>query len=226
MESQEQQDDHQSENNDSDSELEIDADREALPIFEFKQDIINAVINNLFCIVTGETGSGKTTQIPQYVVDHISLSDLLNPLSEVQQTQYPFELSKTAPVSISSRSLRTVVTQPRRVAAIQMAKRVAFESHSDLGGHVGYTIRFEDNSCDRTKIKYVTDGILVRECLIDKDLNDYDVVILDEAHERSMYTDILFSLVKQAVIRRKGSLRLIVTSATLQTKMFSQFFYN
>ena len=117
----------------------------------------------MFCIITGETGSGKTTQIPQYVVDHIALSDIMTPLPESQQQKYPFKCNKTAPASISSRSCRTVVTQPRRVAAIQMAKRVAFESNSSLGDHVGYTIRFEDMTNSSTKIKYVTDGILVRE---------------------------------------------------------------
>ena len=100
-----------------------------------------------------------------------------------------------------------------------MAKRVSFERSAELGDEVGYTIRFEDctHPDGLTQIKYVTDGILVRECLIDPDLNDYQVVILDEAHERSLNTDILFALVKQAVIRRKGTLRLVVTSATLKT---------
>ena len=107
-----------------------------------------------------------------------------------------------------------------------MARRVAFESGSRLGREVGYTIRFEDNSDYETAIKYVTDGILVRECLMDPDLQHYDVVVLDEAHERSLFTDILFSLVKQAVIKRKGTLRMVITSATLQTQMFSEFFFN
>lgn len=98
-----------------------------------------------------------------------------------------------------------------------MAKRVAEERGcSKVGGEVGYTIRFEDVSDpERTRIKYVTDGILVRECLEDPDLKNYSVVVLDEAHERSLNTDILFALVKQAVQRRKGTLRLVVTSATL-----------
>lgn len=98
-----------------------------------------------------------------------------------------------------------------------MAKRVADERNCNLGGEVGYTIRFDDKSSANTKIKYVTDGILVRECLVDADLQDYSVVVLDEAHERSLDTDILFALVKQAVIRRKGTLRLVVTSATLRS---------
>ena len=96
-----------------------------------------------------------------------------------------------------------------------MAIRVSKERATSLGREVGYTIRFEDKSSEDTLIKYVTDGILVRECLSDPDLSAYDAIVLDEAHERSLFTDILFSLVKTAVLKRRGALRLIVTSATL-----------
>lgn len=131
---------------------------------------------------------------------------------------------------------RVVITQPRRVAAIQMAKRVAYERGCDVGAEVGYTVRFDDKSSDArvdrhrgkahqiTRIKYVTDGILVRECLHDPNLSRYKVVILDEAHERSLNTDILFSLVKRACHNRKGDLRLIVTSATLKTNKISEYY--
>jgi ATP-dependent RNA helicase DHX8/PRP22 len=107
-----------------------------------------------------------------------------------------------------------------------MAKRVAFERQCQLGEEVGYSIRFEDKSSRQTRIKYVTDGILVRECVMDPNLKNYSVVILDEAHERSLNTDILFSLVKQAVINRKGGLKLIITSATLKTSQISEFYDN
>jgi len=119
-----------------------------------------------------------------------------------------------------------VVTQPRRVAAIQVAKRVSWERGIKLGSEVGYVIRFDDCVSSSTRIKYVTDGVLVRECLEDRDLTKYNVVILDEAHERSLNTDILFALAKQAVIRRQGSLRLVITSATLEIKKFSKYFYD
>jgi len=92
---------------------------------------------------------------------------------------------------------RVIVTQPRRVAAIQMAKRVSYERKCKMGDEVGYTVRFDDcSTTENTLIKYVTDGILVRECLLDADLTRYSVVVLDEAHERSLYTDILFALIK------------------------------
>ncbi len=119
---------------------------------------------------------------------------------------------------------RVVITQPRRVAAIQMAKRVAFEKKCTVGKEIGYSIRFEDFSNESTIIKYVTDGILVRECLSDPNLSKYNIIILDEAHERSLFTDILFALCKKAVLNRNGDLRLIVTSATLDTKQFSKYF--
>ena len=93
-----------------------------------------------------------------------------------------------------------------------------------LGQKVGYTIRFDDQTSEKTILRYVTDGILVRQCLKDRDLKEYSVVVLDEAHERSLYTDILFALVKQAVKRRNGTLKLVITSATLNTTQFSAFF--
>lgn len=102
------------------------------------------VRSNLFCIITGETGSGKTTQLAQYMVEELSKLDFKGDHDE---------------------RIRVVVTQPRRVAAIQMATRVAHERDSRLGGEVGYTIRFDDHTGSSTRIKYVTDGILVRECL-------------------------------------------------------------
>lgn len=99
-----------------------------------------------------------------------------------------------------------------------MAKRVSFERDCRMGQQVGYSIRFEDKTDPvLTQIKYATDGVLVRECLQDPDMSKYSVVVLDEAHERSLQTDILFALIKQAVLRRRGTLRLVITSATLKT---------
>ncbi|KAI8847111.1 putative ATP dependent RNA helicase [Chytridium lagenaria] len=116
-------------------------------------------------------------------------------------------------------------TQPRRVAAMSVAKRVAEEVGCRLGQEVGYTIRFEDCSGPETKIKYMTDGMLLREILVDPTLNRYSVLVLDEAHERTMSTDVLFGLLKDTV-KKRSDLKLIVTSATLDAEKFSTYFFN
>lgn len=133
--------------------------------------IFQAVAENQVLIVIGETGSGKTTQITQY-------------LSES---------------GFTSRG-KLGCTQPRRVAAMSVAKRVSEEYGCRMGQEVGYTIRFEDCTSPETVIKYMTDGMLLRECLIDPDLGGYAVIMLDEAHERTIYTDVLFGLLKTVCI--------------------------
>ena len=144
-------------------------------------------------IVIGETGSGKTTQMTQYLAE---LPD----------------------------SGRIACTQPRRVAAMSVAKRVSEEYGCRLGEEVGYTIRFEDCTGPQTRIKYMTDGMLLRECLVDSSLSQYSVIMLDEAHERTVNTDVLFGLLKKAV-KEHPRLKLIVTSATLEAEKFSNYFY-
>jgi HrpA-like RNA helicase len=139
--------------------------------------------------------TGKSTQIPQILVDHA----LINCNKGV------------------------VCTQPRRVAAVTIAQKVASERGVQVGDEVGYSIRFEDKSSVKTIIKYATDGVLLRECMGDPLLSKYSIVILDEAHERSLQTDILMGLLKQIQARR-SDLRLIVMSATLQVETFSSFF--
>ncbi|CAF4807274.1 unnamed protein product, partial [Rotaria magnacalcarata] len=116
-------------------------------------------------------------------------------------------------------------TQPRRVAAMSVAKRVSEEMQCKLGDDVGYAIRFEDCTSEKTIIKYMTDGILLRESLTDPDLDHYSAVIMDEAHERSLNTDVLFGLLREVVSRRQD-LKLIVTSATMDSEKFSDFFGN
>ena len=128
------------------------------------------------------------------------------------------------------------VTQPRRVAAMTVAKRVAEEMKTVLGGNgtVGYAVRFDDCTSENTSIKYLTDGLLLREALLDPLLSRYSVIILDEAHERTLQTDILFGVVKRVQRQRNSSdalaasktglLRVVVMSATLQTKLFSKYF--
>ncbi|KAG5672584.1 hypothetical protein PVAND_002700 [Polypedilum vanderplanki] len=169
--------------------------RQSLPIYKLKDDLIKAVTDNQILIVVGETGSGKTTQMTQYLAE----------------------------AGFISRG-RIGCTQPRRVAAMSVAKRVAEEYGCRLGQEVGYTIRFEDCTSSETLIKYMTDGMMLRECLMDLDLKGYSVIMLDEAHERTIHTDVLFGLLKQAV-KRRPELKLIVTSATLDAVKFSQYFF-
>nr|CAH8824939.1 unnamed protein product [Trichobilharzia regenti] len=169
--------------------------RQALPIYKLKDELMKAVNDNKVLIVIGETGSGKTTQITQY-------------------------LAEAGYVNTG----RIGCTQPRRVAAMSVAKRVSEEFGCRLGQEVGYTIRFEDCTAPETKIKYMTDGMLLRECLIDPDLRQYSVIMLDEAHERTIHTDVLFGLLKKA-IQKRDDMKLIVTSATLDSVKFSQYFF-
>lgn len=170
--------------------------KENLPIFQLKNELLEEIEKRNVLIVIGETGSGKTTQMTQYLLEK--------------------GYCKNGKIGC---------TQPRRVAAISIAKRVAEEMNCKLGEEVGYSIRFEDCCSEKTLIKYMTDGMLLREALLDKNLSSYSVIILDEAHERTIHTDILFGLLKQALSVRKD-LKLIVTSATLEAERFSKFFDN
>ncbi|OMJ12464.1 ATP-dependent RNA helicase dhx8 [Smittium culicis] len=174
----------------------IQEQRESLPIYDLRQSLINAVVENQVLVVVGETGSGKTTQMAQYLYEEGL-----------------------------ARSGRIGCTQPRRMAAASVAKRVAEEVGCRLGAEVGYTIRFEDCTSSDTKIKFMTDGMLMREILLDPDLKSYSVIILDEAHERTIATDVLFGLLKHSVTTRPD-LKLIVTSATLDAEKFSKYFFN
>ncbi|EEF29704.1 probable pre-mRNA-splicing factor ATP-dependent RNA helicase DEAH5 [Ricinus communis] len=176
--------------------LSFQEQRHSLPIYKLKKELIQAVLDNQVLVVIGETGSGKTTQITQYLA----------------------EAGYTAGGKIAC-------TQPRRVAAISVAKRVAEEVGCRLGEEVGYAIRFEDCTGPDTVIKYMTEGLLLREILTDKNLSQYSVIMLDEAHERTTYTDVLFGLLKQ-LLKRRCDLRLIVTSATLDAEKFSGYFFD
>ncbi|OEL27759.1 putative pre-mRNA-splicing factor ATP-dependent RNA helicase DEAH5 [Dichanthelium oligosanthes] len=178
------------------SKLSIQEQRQSLPIYKLKKELIQAVHDNQVLVVIGETGSGKTTQVTQYLA----------------------EAGYTTRGKIGC-------TQPRRVAAMSVAKRVAEEFGCRLGEEVGYAIRFEDCTGPDTVIKYMTDGMLLREILVDENLSQYSVIMLDEAHERTIHTDVLFGLLKQ-LIKRRSDMRLIVTSATLDAEKFSGYFFN
>lgn len=172
--------------------------RQFLPAFAVRDQLMKVIRENQVVIVVGETGSGKTTQLAQF-------------LDEDGFTH-------------GGRFL-IGCTQPRRVAAVSVAKRVAEEMGSTIGETVGYAIRFEDCVSEKTRIKFMTDGVLLRESLRDPDLDNYAAVIIDEAHERSLQTDVLLGLLKK-IVSRRFDLRVIVTSATMDSQRFSQFFAN
>lgn len=174
--------------------MSIKQQRESLPVYQFRSQLIEAVRENQTLIVVGETGSGKTTQVTQYLAE----------------------------AGFANHGM-IGCTQPRRVAAMSVAKRVAEEVGCKLGDEVGYTIRFEDHTSPATRIKYMTDGMLQREILVDPDLKRYSVIMLDEAHERTIATDVLFALLKKA-LKRRPDMKVIVTSATLDADKFSSYF--
>jgi len=171
--------------------------KESLPVFPFRDDFIEAVKEHQVLIIEGETGSGKTTQLPQFLHE----------------------------AGLTADGKKIGCTQPRRVAAMSVAARVAEEMGVKLGNQVGYSIRFEDCTSEKTVIKYMTDGMLLREFLGEPDLASYSVMIIDEAHERTLHTDILFGLVKD-IARFRPDLKLLISSATLDAEKFSEFFDN
>eukprot|EP00172_Hildenbrandia_rubra_P002223 Plantae.Rhodophyta-Hildenbrandia_rubra.ctg29237.p1 GENE.Plantae.Rhodophyta-Hildenbrandia_rubra.ctg29237~~Plantae.Rhodophyta-Hildenbrandia_rubra.ctg29237.p1 ORF type:complete len:725 (+),score=102.98 Plantae.Rhodophyta-Hildenbrandia_rubra.ctg29237:133-2307(+) len=169
--------------------------RKTLPVHRHREDIIAKVRASPVIILVGDTGSGKTTQVPQFLVEDGYTED----------------------------GRLVACTQPRRVAALSVAKRVSEEMDVVLGDEVGYSIRFEDRSSNRTKLKYLTDGMLLREAMVDPELSRYAVIILDEAHERTLNTDILLGLLKGLITRRQD-LRIVVMSATLDAGKFQAYF--
>ncbi|XP_078431410.1 RNA helicase family protein [Wolffia australiana] len=174
----------------------LERQRLRLPVYKFRTAILYLIENHATTIIVGETGSGKTTQVPQYL--------------------------KEAGWAESGRVI--ACTQPRRLAVQSVASRVAEEMGVKLGEEVGYTIRFEDMTTpNKTMIKFLTDGVLLREMMEDPLLTKYSVIMVDEAHERSLSTDMLLGLLKK-VQRRRPELRLIISSATIEAKSMASFF--
>lgn len=169
--------------------------RKSLPIYSYREELLEAVQQFQTLIIVGETGSGKTTQLPQYLME----------------------------AGYTKNGKKIGCTQPRRVAAMSVAARVAEERGSKLGTEVGYSIRFEDCTSEKTELKYMTDGMLLREFLTEPDLGGYSCLIIDEAHERSLHTDILFGLVKD-ISRFRPDLKLLISSATMDANKFSKYF--
>lgn len=164
-----------------------------LPVAEARDAIIRMIRKHSAVIIVGETGSGKTSQIPQYIADCV-----------LQERRC------------------VAVTQPRRVAAITVARHVASQRNVTLGNEVGYAVRFDDRSCPSTRIKFMTDGILLREFQTDSQLLRYGAIVLDEAHERTLHGDVLFGLLKN-LTRTRRDLKIVVMSATMNARRFSEF---
>lgn len=179
------------------ADLSLANQRRRLPIFNYRNHILYLLEKHNVLIIVGETGSGKSTQIPQYLV----------------------EAGWTEPGKQG-----VLITQPRRIAAVTLAKRVAEEQGVILGNEVGYAIRFDEcSSKESTVIKYVTDGVLLREMMSDPLLKAYNVVLVDEAHERSINTDMCLGLLRKIQNKRKD-LRIIISSATISAETFKDFF--
>ncbi|GAM25782.1 hypothetical protein SAMD00019534_089570 [Acytostelium subglobosum LB1] len=173
---------------------EIQDQKVRLPVYTARDALLDNIRKNQTVVVISETGTGKTTQIPQYLRED--------------------GWTKKGVIAI---------TQPRRVAAISISKRVSDEIGCKLGDEVGYCVRFDDQTNEQTKLKYMTDGMLVREAMIDPSLSKYSVIILDEAHERTLNTDVLFALIK-SIQAKRPSLRIVIMSATLDAELFSAYF--
>jgi len=169
-------------------------EKPSLPIWDKKSTIIKAIKNHPVVIISGETGSGKTTQIPKFCIE-------------------------------AGRGIDGLIgcTQPRRIAAITVSKRIAEELGESIGQSVGYKIRFKDKTSTGTYIKVMTDGILLAETQGDPYLNTYDTIIVDEAHERSLNIDFVLGILRTLLYKRKD-LKLIITSATIDTLKFSKAF--
>jgi ATP-dependent RNA helicase DDX35 len=161
-----------------------------LPVYFIKKKILSLLQKFQVLIVIGETGSGKSTQIPKYLSEY---------------------------------GYKVVVSQPRRIACTSLSKRVSEEMKSEVGGLCGYKVQFEEKTSERTVITFMTDGMLFRQLLSDPLLDNYDVVMLDEIHEHSLFTDILLGFVYK-IIQKRQSLRIIISSATIDAEKYLNFF--
>ena len=173
----------------------IEETRKSLPVYAYREEILSAIAEHQILIIVGETGSGKTTQLPQY-------------LHEAGYTKG---------------GLKVGCTQPRRVAAMSVAARVAEEMGVKVGNEVGYAIRFEDATSDKTVLKYMTDGMLLRELLTEPDLGAYSALMIDEAHERTVATDIACGLLKD-IAKARPDLKLLISSSTMDAVKFQKYF--
>ncbi len=167
---------------------------DSLPIWTLRTELIDLLRTEPVVVVEGATGCGKSTQIPRMLLE-----------------------AGVAP------SGRIGVTQPRRIACLSVSNKIAMDTGTEVGGLVGYKMRFSDATTRETRVKVMTDGILIQEMQLDRDLDEYDVLMIDEAHERSLNIDIILGLVKQILTRRRD-LRVLISSATIDPERFSRYF--
>eukprot|EP00796_Vickermania_ingenoplastis_P004946 gene4948-3549_t len=186
--------------------------RRSLPIYRVRDEMLALIRDNPVIVVVGETGSGKTTQLLQYMYEE-----------EMHVTTLPEKTEAGESAAQQRQELRLICTQPRRIAAVSVAERVAQEVGCRCGGVVGYKVRFDDRSGPHTKILFVTDGIMLKEFTNDPSLESVAAIMIDEAHERSLNSDILLGLLRD-VVRRNSRLRVIIASATINADRFRQFF--
>lgn len=166
-----------------------------LPVEEHRRELLDLIRCNQVCVVCGETGSGKTTMLPKFLLE----------------------------AGLASPARRLVVTQPRRIATLSVAQRVSALVGGSLGGRVGYSVRFDERVSAETCVQFMTDGRLLRELLANRTLDGYGLVMVDEAHERSLNTDVLLALLKQLLVSRPD-LKVVISSATLDATKFSKYF--
>ncbi|KAK6188313.1 hypothetical protein SNE40_004514 [Patella caerulea] len=171
----------------------IRRDQENLPIYQFRQMIVQMIKRHQIVIVAGDTGCGKSTQVPQYLL-HAGFTKI-------------------------------ACTQPRRIACISLSKRVGYETLNEFGSQVAYQVRFEKSKTQSTKILFLTEGLLLRQMTSDMYLSQYDVIVIDEVHERHIFTDFLLGVLK-CLLKQREDLKLVLMSATINISLFSSYFEN
>lgn len=171
----------------------IKKDQQNLPIHQYKAEVLEAVAQNQVVVVAGDTGCGKSTQVPQYLLEA------------------GYE--------------NIACTQPRRIACISLSKRVSFETLNEYGSEVAFQVRFEKSRTKATKILFLTEGLLLRQIEIDPSLKQYNVILIDEVHERHIHTDFLLGVIK-CILHQRSDLKLVLMSATINIELFSGYFDN
>ena len=211
------------------------ATRQTLPVHSFRADFTRMLKEHQMMILVGETGSGQQRMHARHMLvasseePRVALSVLRSLLSPPMCFRVSGKTTQIPQFCVldgyTSGGKLIACTQPRRVAAMSVSKRVAEEMDVEYGSEVGYTIRFENFTNQRTRLKYLTDGMLLREAMLDPLLSNYSVIVLDEAHERTVSTDVLMGLLKEVTAKRRD-LKLVVMSATLDAGKFQEYFDN